>query len=203
MKRRRGQSGRGFKRRRTIGRIVKAIVRKSTETSSILANFSATDIPAGAASSGSNDVHLTAIQQGTGEGERIKNEIRVTGVYGELFITGAAADTTNGYRLVMYVPKDKNVTLSNSPALNYNAAPDLDSHTILKDWLVCTSTTGPACRRLVVKFKFKGNGMRVGYTGAGVGTVSQHPLYFYFVSDSSASPLPKLNGYLRLYYKDG
>lgn len=202
MKRRRSQSGRSAKRRRVnLKSLVKSVVRRNIETSSVVENFTARAIPDNLRSSGTNDVILNDIAQGTGEGERVKNEIRVTGLYGDLFFTGA--DATNSIRVILYIPKDKGVTLSNATALPFNGAPDLDQFTILKDMLVCTTANGPNCRRMKLKYKFKGRGMRTGFSGAAGSTIIEHPLYIYFVSDSTAVADPAMNGYIRTYYKDG
>lgn len=186
--------------RKRLKSLVGSIVRKNIETSSIVHSLDAVSIVDSGRVSSTQDIHLTAIAQGVQESQRIKNEVRITGVYGDLFVTGA--DSTNSIRLIMYIPKDPTVSLSNSPTLAFNEAPDLDKFTILKDMLVTTSSGGPNLRRLKLKYKFKGRGLRVGYSGTGAGDVQTHPVYFYFVSDSLASTDPSLNGYIRMYYKD-
>lgn len=185
---------------RRLKKLVQTIVSKNVETSSSNHSFSSLGIVDAGRASSATDIHVTNISQGTGEGQRIKNEVRVTGIHSDFFITGA--DSTNSIRLILYTPKDLSVSLSNSPALAFNQTPDLDKFTVLLDKFVCTSSNGTNCKRVKFNFKFKGRGLRVGYSGSAGSTVQTHPLYFYLVSDSLAVTDPTINGYMRVYYKD-
>lgn len=143
---------------------------------------------------------LTYIANGTQQNERIGNQIRVTGIFADLIITGA--DTTNTIRMIIYIPHDPSNTLS---SLMYNGAPDMDQFTILYDKIITTSSNGPNNKRVMIRRSYTRGykkGIRIQYYGSAATDVSKNRILIYVVSDSAAIPDPQLNGYLRMYYTD-
>lgn len=148
------------------------------------------------------DTQLTGVATGTSQNDRIGNSIRVTGIYADLFFTGA--DLTNSMRCIVYIPRNPTDNLSVGP-LQFNQGPDLDSYVVLKDMLITTSQAGPDVARRKIRLKFDrglSKGIHVQYNGTGGGNLIKNPVRIYFVSDSGAIAHPELNGYIYMYYTD-
>lgn len=194
---------RTFKRRRRgkgFRRAVNAVVRKSLEHKSKVVTFSNLAIPAASGASSATDIDFTDIAQGLDTNNRVGRNIRVTGFFLKGFLTNY--DASNAYRLILYIPKDENTSLSNAPALGYNEIVDEEQYTILLDKWVATSDSGVRCKPIQMKFRFKGRGMKIDYRGsAGSDCVGKH-LYLYLVSDSGVASHPTLNGEAVMWYTD-
>lgn len=187
-------------KKNNLKKYIKSALAKQIETSSVVTLYTGQTVQDNGRTP--VDSSLATIAQGTDEAQRVKNQVHITGIRGDMFITGS--DSTNAIRVILYIPKDANYSMNNeSPKLPFNGAVDLDKFTVLKDFFVCTSSTGANCKRLRIRKRFSGNGVRVQYSGPSGGTFTKNPIYLYMVSDSLAVGDPTVNGYVRLYYKDG
>lgn len=184
-------------RKNGLKKAVKNIVNSMTETKTGVTTYTSQGIQDNGRTPVNSD--LSSLVQGDDQNERIGNAVTFTGLYGDLFFTGA--DTTNSIRAILYVPHNPTDDLD----IAFNAAPDQDRFTILRDMLITTSTQGPAVVRRKLKISFK-KGNRKGLTtrwhdNTSTG-FSKNPIRLYMVSDSTAVTDPSVNGYVRTYYKD-
>ena len=186
-----------FRRRRglykRVKRLERAQARDKPEKKFTYKTWNATSIPD---QSAPISQHLTDIFAGTSQGERVGNKVKVTGMYGHLFVN--AADTTNSVRIIVYIPKDPSIALA---GLSFYQHPDEDNYTILIDKYVCVSTNGPGCKMVSLRRKYK-NGINVQFDGTGSGDRATNPIWIYAVSDSGAVSHPDMSGYLYTYYTD-
>lgn len=144
---------------------------------------------------------LTDIDQGDSQADRTGNQVWVTGYFARLAF--AVGDTTNLIRVVVYIPKDSDDSLSSGTDIHTNI--DLDKFTVLYDKLVALNANGDAVK--VIQFKKKFNrGRRRGVNAryfSGTGTdIAKNAIKLYVVSDSLAAPDPTISGGMRVYYKD-
>lgn len=187
-----------YRRKGGLKKYIKKVVARSQETKTHLINY-ANAIPDSGRTPLSNQ--LADISQGLNQSTRVGNSITLTSLKYDWFFTGA--DSTNSLRVIIYVPKDPTDLMS---SVAFNAAPDLDRYTILRDMFITTEGTGGNCKRRQGWLRFnRGNrsGMNVGYTGAGLGVIIKNNVSIYMVSDSLAATDPQVNGYVRIFYKDG
>ncbi len=183
---------------KNLRKIIKKAVANQLETKTAVTNY-ANSITDGGRSPLTNAV--ADVGTGVTQATRIGNSTKVTSIKYDWFFTGA--DSTNSIRVIIYIPKDPTVILS---SLAFNQAPDLDSFTILKDMFICTEGTGGNCKRRQGWVRFnRGNrtGLHMQYSSASAGSVVKNQLMIYMVSDSEAVSDPQVNGYVRVFFKDG
>lgn len=184
------------RRRKNFSKAVQKIIDRNVETKTHVLQYSTTIMDPGRSPLDNSLVELT---QGDTQSGRDGNEVRIKSVQGDFFITGA--DSTNSIRVILYKPKNVSDSLS-ADAIDFNGTPDLDKYVILRDWLVCTNSTGAMCKRLRFKKFFRGSGMSCRYTGSSGTTITTNKLSLYMVSDSGAISDPGVEGYVRVRYKD-
>lgn len=179
---------------------VKALVRKQQETKFVGLSYAAQPIQDALRTPVDTDMNGVAV--GTGYAARIGHQITVTGYHGEFMFTGA--DATNIMRMVIYVPKDPDDSLS-ADITGVTTLIDLDRYTVLMDRLIGTTSGGVNQQRVVFKKKFaKGNrrGMQTQFFGTNATDFSKNRLRLYITSDSGAISDPTVSGRFRCYYKD-
>lgn len=181
--------------RKTFTKKVQRIISRNLETKTILVNYAGVGITDSTRTP--LDQNLTGISQGDSQDTRDGNQLRMTSVSADFFITGY--DSTNSIRVLLYKPKNKSDDLT---GLQFNQAPDLDRFVILKDFFVTTSSAGANNKRLRFYKKFMGAGMAVQFDGPTANDVQTNMLRLYIVSDSLAVVDPSINGYVRMYFKD-
>lgn len=185
---------------KSVKKYINFKIQKSIETKSVPKTFTVTNIQN---STSPVNSAMTIIGQGTGQHDRIGNQIHVTGWYGQLSFFASSTDGYNSIRVIIYSPKDPTTTLTGIPP---EGEVDTDQINVLYDRLIGVSYTGgPRVVTLTLRKKFnKGNkqGRVVQYHGTGSTDYAKAPLFLYAVSDSGASVHPHMTGHLRLYYKD-
>lgn len=149
------------------------------------------------------NVDLIGVATGTGENQRVGNKVKVTGIYADFILRVDPTDSSNNFRLLIYIPKEDQQSVLNTA---YWVHPDQDQYTILYDKLVCLSATGgPACRRVKIRLNFarKGkSGINVQFHGNNATDFGSNAIKLHVVSDSGVAAHPTLSGYIYTYYTD-
>ncbi len=192
---------------KSMKRIAKQVMAKNIETKVHTAEYSDAFIGA------NSTAYIIAtsvvdIAGGTKSGERVGERITATSLKYDLFFTGA--QDTNSLRVIFYIPKSPTDLLWQGPAgtnLAFNQAIDFNRYTVLKDMFIPTNLNGQNCVRKQGYISFRNKGKRLGMpviydTDLSV-SCTKNRIMVYMVSDS-VSPIttPKVNGYVRLFYKD-
>lgn len=144
--------------------------------------------------------------KGTNSNQRIGDKIKLVSYYGVFYMRlhETGADTTNSIRMIHCL--NENAQATDSPIYNnggtqmlFNQLPQDQGLIVLEDKLITLSQQGPACRKLVIKKKFKYPvNLKWDTNNEYVGWVPQ----IYFTSDSSLPSHPVLDGQIRYYYTD-
>lgn len=187
--------------RQNLVRLVRNVVNKQAETKYHLIT------PAGGpGETFDNNIpyenHLTQVAVGTGPSARVGNQIKLTGMYGKLFLVNATgASPTTLCRVILYIPKEANDTLA---GLSYYSPPDQDRFTILKEQFLTIGTNGvgasaniPSSRILNFKRKLRNT---VQFSGSNGNDVSKNPIRIYMVSNTPDDI--SVRGFVYTYYKD-
>lgn len=187
--------------RRNFARAVKAVLNKQVET-----KFYLNDLNGAPASDFSADnpltVSLNPIAGGTGSGQRIGNQIKMSGLYGKLFLVCNSSSTSVQYlcRMIMYVPKDASNQIT---SLAFNQAPDLDQFTILEDKYIRLSKDGsiPTVNIQNIRKRLR---MTTQFTNSFASSIAKNPVYIYLTSNvASTTDQPvTVQGFIKSYYKD-
>jgi len=188
---------REYKRRSNLKKLVKSIVSKNIETKSALIKLNQVQIGvAGPYIASFNDLN-----QGDAQNERVGNQVTMTSVKWDLFLAGA--DTTNSYRIIVYIPREPSVLITSLP---FNGAVDYDQHIVLKDTYRTTSLNGNNAFRLNGYHSFRNKGKSVGmktqWASSAPNDQTKGRVCMYITTDSAAVPNPECNGTLRAFYKD-
>lgn len=181
-----------------LKKLVKSIVAKNIETKTSI--FRMAGIGIGASGLAPINASFNDLNIGDNQYERTGNQVTLTSVKWDMFLTGA--DATNSIRCIVYIPKNPTVFL----AIPFNGAVDFDSFTVLRDMFICTSNTGNNCvrRNGYISFKNRGKslGMKTQWSGALASGQTKNRVLLYMVSDSLVVPHPEVNGVLHTFYKD-
>lgn len=189
-----------YNNKRSIKRMVNQMIAGRQETKHRSVAFAAVGIQdAGRAPS---STHITGVSQGDGATNRTGNQVFLSGLYGKFVVTMTSTDTTNIFRVVLYIPKSAATTMT---GINTTDLIDVDQYTILYDRMFPVGAGGPVSRIFTIARKFnKGSrkGITVQYSGPNAADVVKNKMLLYVVSDSTAVPDPTLSGNIRLYFKD-
>ena len=186
-----------YKRRGNLKKYIKSVVAKNIETNTALLKFNQTQVGvAGPVIASFND-----LKQGDSQSERQGNQITMTSIKWDLFFAGS--DTTNSYRIIVYIPREPSVLIT---ALPFNGAVDYDQHIVLKDTYRTTSLNGNNAFRLNGYHSFRNKGKSIGmktqWASSGVNDQTKGRVCLYVTTDSAAVPNPEMNGTIRTFYKD-
>lgn len=177
---------------------VQKIIQRNQETKMILHSYDTTVQDTGRTPVTTN---LNDCAQGDDQNHRTGNQILCTGMYGQFVIT--YADTTNLVRLVIYMPHDTDDEFTTLTPISFY---DMDKHTVLYDKTFAVGSGGPMFKKITIKRKFN-KGRRRGILGkfstTAAGSMEKGLIKLYAVSDSTAVSDPALQGYVRVYFKDG
>lgn len=196
-----------FKRRSTrkpisnaLRKYVQQTISGNIETKFANHPYNLTPIPYGLG--GGLEIPLSAVAQGDTQITRSGNQIFVTGIHSRLWL--ALGDSTNIVRVVMYIPRICVDDTLAAGTVSVFTAIDQDKFTILMDKTVFLNADTPYKMVNLGKKFNKGSrkGIRVQFDGAAITDLSSNPIKLYFVSDSSASTHPSLNGNIKCYFKD-
>lgn len=149
------------------------------------------------------DQSLVALAVGDTQSSRTGNQLRLTGLYGQFICR--QADTTNIVRMILYIPKNKTVTMSAAGGIGVLSAVDLDKFTVLEDKLLHMNNVGGNQKYAKIAKKFnRGSraGIKVQYDGTTATDVTENDLRLYVVSDSTVINDPAFLGNMRTYFKD-
>lgn len=149
------------------------------------------------------DQALNTISGGSGKSARDGNQIFMSGLHGKFVIAGA--DTTNIIRVILYIPKDHDDTLT-ADVLEVKDIVNMDKYTVLTDFYITTSQNGNDAKTFSIRRKFnkgKKRGIVTQWQSSTSTDFSKNPLRLYIVSDSGIVSHPALTGYIKLFYKDG
>lgn len=138
------------------------------------------------------------IAAGTGTNQRIGHEVRMTSIRAQLYFT--CADATNAVRMILYRPKNTFDSLS-ADAITVTTAVDPDRYLILKDELIPLSLSGS---NHIVRKQFNVNlkNLKTRWNTAAAGAPIYGAVNLAFVSDSSASAHPTVQGHMIQYFRD-
>lgn len=178
----------------SVKRYVQAKINKNIETKHLAASGQTTT------STSVLNTQITTIPQGDDEFRRTGNRVTVTGFYGKFNIVGA--DSTNMVRMVLYIPKDPNDTMT---SLTTYGIIDFDKYTVLSDRLITTSLSGNNSKVITIAKKFKygtRRGLDVQFASSTTTDVKKNNIYLAWVSDSSAATHPAINYHWYCYFKD-
>lgn len=196
-----------FKRRSTrkpisnaLRKYVQQTISGNIETKFANHPYNLTAIPWG--TSGGLEVSLSAVAQGDSQITRSGNQIFVTGIHSRLWLS--LGDSTNIVRVIMYIPRNSVSDTLGAGTVTIHTAIDVDRFTILMDKTVFLNADTPYKMINLGKKFNKGarKGIRVQFDGSAVTDLASNPIKLYFVSDSSASAHPALNGNIKCYFKD-
>lgn len=189
---------RKFKNRgvsKSLQKYIQKKIEKNIETKHVYAEASATSV-----STSVLNTQISTIPQGDDEFRRTGNKVTMTGFYGKFQIVGA--DTTNVVRIVLYIPKDPDDTLS---GLNTYQILDQDRFTILSDRLVTTSSSGVNNKVITIAKKFnrgRRRGVVTQFASSTTTDVAKNALKIAWVSDSAAVSHPTIAYHYVMYFKD-
>ena len=141
---------------------------------------------------------LTNVAGGTGQTNRVGNQIRVQSVRLRAAIT--FPDSTNLVRVILYSPKQ---ALSVMSGIDVFSLVDLDRFNIYHDKLYTGGAAGPVSSLIRISKRFWGRGRAVQFYGTAGTDWANAPLFLYVVGDSGAIADPLLTGHVRTFYKDG
>lgn len=177
-----------------LKKMITSVIRSTAETKKLELSYSGTSI----STTITDSSFMDSISQGTAITERIGNDVYVTGLHGRyFFVTG---DTTQIIRMILYIPKRADVTLSTQTQDTVTSIIDPTNFTVLLDRLLVLSTYQPI-KRGTIGYKFKGRGLKVRYD-PDTGSVQGSRIRLAIVSDSGAVPHPNLHMNFMAYYKD-
>lgn len=187
---------------RKFKKAVQQIISKNIETKTL--GFGYINNPIGNSASGVNfSIDLTGISEGSGQLNRLGNNIHVTGLWSDLTYTAGFGDVHSVIRCILYIPKDANDVIS---SVDIYSLVDLDKYTILYDDTInMVEDTSTHFQRRVKKWSFTRGGKRgisVQWHGNTALQFAKNPLRWYFVSNSGAVAHPTMSGRIRLYFKD-
>lgn len=183
---------------RNVKRLVQKMIASNIETKQKTGSYDETAVDNSAGTPIS--ANFTNIDQGDGQNNRSGNQVTVTGLYARFIVTGA--DSTNKVRIVIYMPKDSDDTLS---GVDIHTNIDLDKYTILYDNVCLTTSNGDNNKLCLFKKSFHSGvrkGIRVIWHSATGTDVAKNAIKMYVVSDSDAASDPTFTGGYRMYYKD-
>jgi len=186
-----------YNKKRNLKKFIKSVVAKNLETKTALVKYNQVQVGmAGPVITSFND-----LQQGDAQNERSGNQVTMTSVKWDLFFAGA--DTTNSYRIIIYIPREPGVLITSLP---FNGAVDYDQHIVLKDIYRTTSLNGNNAFRLNGYHSFRNKGKSIGmktqWASSAVNDQTKGRICMFITTDSAAVPNPELNGTLRCFYKD-
>lgn len=191
-------TGKLLRQRKQVRNLVQRQISRNIETKQRAGTWDETPIDNSAGTP--ITAQLTDLDTGDSQSTRTGNQVFVTGIYARWSVT--CADTTNLVRIVVYMPKDTDDSMS---GIDIHSNIDLDKHTVLFDRLVPLTLAGDAVKVVTFKKKFnKGNrrGVNVRYFSATGTDTSKNAIKLYVVSDSDVASDPLLSGSYRLYFKD-
>jgi len=188
-------------------RIAKSVFAKNTETKESHIGYTQRDI--GAALTNPIVNAMTDLAEGTQQGQRDGNSVKVTSMKYDFFFSipdVVGADAFNSIRCIFYIPKDVGDLLGTSTNLQWNEPVDYDRYTVLKDMFITLSKEGQRCvrRQGYLSFRRKGKslGLKVLYKGSASNDGTSNRVLVYMVSDSGIVAHPQVSGYIRTFYKD-
>ena len=156
---------------------------------------------------------LSTVPQGTGQSQRLGNQIRILGFKINWDIT--CADTTNIVRVIFWTYKSNSVNFAPSVAVVLNIGPaatqDVTSqynfqnrkdYKIHHDKTFMLSTAANPQERHSVRVNIPEKYQIVDYISDVNSSGSVNPLCLTYLSDSAAASHPTINGTVRLFYQD-
>lgn len=195
------KSGRSKSFNSRVRAIASSVVKKNSETKHKTFEYNVQSI-SDSATGNVVDQALNAIAGGSGKSQRTGNAVFLSGLNGKFVIAGA--DTTNIVRVVLYIAKDVDDTLTADGVEVYNAI-DLDRFTVLSDFFVTTSSNGSDAKSFTIRRKFnrgKKRGISAHWASSSASDYAKNALRLYIVSDSGVVTHPALTGFIKLFYKD-
>lgn len=144
---------------------------------------------------------LTTLAQGDDTNQRTGREVRATSFRFDAVMH--YADTTNIIRVILYIAKDNDDTLSGTTVYSLI---DHDSFHVLHDEYYAVGNSGPMVTKIKLRKSWinggKSRGMLLKYTSSASEVSVQNTLKMFIVSDSGASVHPTITGRYNLYFTD-
>jgi len=139
------------------------------------------------------------IATGSTDSTRTGNLVHIKCVNVEYFVNfGDATNFVKSYLLLAYNGQATAPTFS-----GWMYPPDNDQFLILADRMSAVSSQLNPSATKKITHMFPGRGLLVRFDTSATGTEIINRLFMTFVSDSSATPDPFVQGYARVYFTDG
>lgn len=155
------------------------------------------------------DYPLLNLSQGTGQHNRIGNNVKIKSLYGRITLQAPANAGGRLFRFVMYIPKDPTDNLGSAVSgtpLKIGDQIDADRFTVISDkshYIAPTGANTANIKQIVIGKKFP-RLINQQYDSGATNSVVKNDLRLYVVSTQGTGSANKsyLQGYLKTYFID-
>lgn len=186
---------------RKVNYLSKMVNRNKPELKQIETSFG------GALSTVQTNQLLCEPDKGTNSNQRVGDEVKAVSYYGVFYfnIPATTSDSTQSVRLIHYLTNKPNEAImedNGGSTLTYNRLPADKAYIIQEDKLITLSKQGPACRKVILKGKFKYQPRLKWETDNN--KIDWHPrmLMMSDVLNMNSADNPQVQGQIRYYYTD-